>query len=72
MTLNLGISSYSLIGYRLEFVNAFVDLVILMDSKFNFINHLIAIIFKAKSSLGFLKRGRNSMIRPQDSICFVG
>ena len=50
------ISSYSLIGSRLEFVNSFVDLGILMDPKLNFINHINATISKARSSLGFVKR----------------
>ena len=50
------ISSYSLIGSRLEFVNSFVDLGILMDPKLNFINHINATISKARSSLRFVKR----------------
>ena len=50
------ISSYSLIGSRLEFVNSFVDLGILMDPKLNFINHINATISKARSLLGFVKR----------------
>ena len=40
----------------MEFVNSFVDLGILMDRKFNFINHINTTISKAKSSLGFVKR----------------
>ena len=48
--------SYSLIGSRLEFVNSFVDLGILMDPKLNFINHINGTISKARSSLGFVKR----------------
>ena len=43
------ISSFSLIGSRLEFVNSFVDLVILMDLKLNFNNHINATISKASS-----------------------
>ena len=50
------ISSYGLIGSRLEFVNSFVDLGILMDPKLSFINHINATISKARSSLGFVKR----------------
>ena len=49
------ISSYSLIGSRLEFVNCFVDLGILMDPILNFINHISATISKARSSLGFVR-----------------
>ena len=45
------ISSYSLIDSRLEFINSFVDLGILMDPKLNFINHINATI-----SLGVVKR----------------
>ena len=50
------ISFYSIIGSRLEFVNSFVELGILMDPKLNFINHTNATISKARSSLGFVKR----------------
>ena len=50
------ISSYSLIDSRLEFINSFVDLGILMDPKLNFINHINAVISKARASLGFVKR----------------
>ena len=50
------ISSYSLIDSRLEFVNSFVDLCILMDPKLNFINNINATISKTRSSLGFVKR----------------
>ena len=50
------ISSYRPIGPRLEFVNSFVDLGILMDPKLHFINHINATISKARSLLGFVKR----------------
>ena len=48
------ISSYSLIGSRLEFINSLVDLGILMEPKLNFINHINATIYKDRSSLGFV------------------
>ena len=55
------ISSYSLIGSRLEFVNSFVDLGILIDPKLNIINHINATTSKARSSF-FKKLARTPEI----------
>lgn len=47
---------YLLNGIRLERVNSFVDLGVLLDMKMNFNSHIITMVNKAYGVLGFIKR----------------
>jgi len=53
---SLFVPSYMLNGVHLEVVSEFRDLGVLMDPKLTFNNHINAIICKARSMLGFIKR----------------
>lgn len=49
-------ANYTLGDYRLEIVENFLDLGILLDNKLNFVSHITMMINKARGVLAFIKR----------------
>lgn len=56
--------NYSLGGHRLEILNSYQDLGILLDQKLNFISHINMTVTKARGVLAFIKRWAKEFTDP--------